>query len=111
MFQPNAKIFLSRAEIDEDCAERRLFQAIICRAIDDALGVTVTYFKNGGGEPIKQGARAWFRDAGAEFCMIATAAGYEPSALRSAALEYIAANDGKANRGLSPKSRALPCKS
>jgi hypothetical protein len=69
--------------------EQRLFVGIIAAAVMDATGGV-----RGGDTPITAGhskalAREWFTDAGPDFHMVCTFAGFEPLVIRRRVLTYL----------------------
>lgn len=83
---------LPNAEDESDpsvCPERNLMVAVIVAAINDALGASAARDSPSLRAFEAARARAWFANNSRDFQSVCVAAGYEPDAVRTAALAYI----------------------
>jgi hypothetical protein len=83
---------------EQTTPERRLVLAIILNAIADATGCGSTRSYQNTMDRDRRTALQWFEDAGQDFQHICLLAGFEPSNVRRAALEFIASGERLPNR-------------
>lgn len=86
---------------DNFAPEQRLFRAVICEAIRDAISVPTERPDNR--DVVKSRARTWFERGGADFRMVCEAAGLNPDHVRTEMLAFFA-GQRPVTRDLFPKS-------
>lgn len=79
-----------RARVENHSAERRLWCAVINRALQDAVDRIATVSGPVQRRKIREDAREWFVRNGREFRAACESAGYDPDYLRSRILSLIA---------------------
>jgi len=97
-FGPQGEAPASRRQADLELAaagacppEQSLWQAVLRRAVNDALGQLGGAEAAGAARPAIATARAWFETAGADFRSVCDWAGFEPEVVHERMLPLLAA--------------------
>ncbi|MBA4757405.1 hypothetical protein [Sphingosinicella sp.] len=86
---------------DDLAPEQRLFRAVICEAVRDAIGLPTERPENR--DVVKSRARTWFERGGADFRTVCEAAGLNPDHVRKEMLAFFEGHR-PVTRDLFPKS-------